>query len=88
MIHVKDHKQLGIFNPFAHLGAKRLALLESSWAHLFREEILHKPPVEKLFPFYDELQGRKSKELYPCNATYVRISSAANFFRRCDKYER
>jgi hypothetical protein len=64
MIHVKDHKQLDMFNPFAHLGVKRLALLEASWAHLFREEILHKLPVEKLFPFYDELQGRKSKELY------------------------
>ena len=64
MIHVKDHKQRDMFNPFAHLGPKRLALLESSWAHLFREEILHKLPAEKLFPFYDEFQGRKTKELY------------------------
>lgn len=64
MIHVKDHKQLDMFNPFAHLGPKRLALLESSWAHLFREEILHNLPAEKLFPFYDEFQGRKTKELY------------------------
>jgi len=38
--------------------------LESSWAHLFREEILHNLPAEKLFPFYDEFRGRKSKELY------------------------
>ena len=64
MINVKDHKQRDMFSPFAHLGVKRLALLEASWAHIFREEILHKLPVEKLFPFYDELQGRKSKELY------------------------
>ena len=64
MIHVKDHKQLDMFNPFAHLGPKRLALLESSWAHLFREEILHNLPAEKLFPFYDEFKGRKTKELY------------------------
>ncbi len=64
MIHVKDHKQRDMFNPFAHLGPKRLALLESSWAHLFREEILHNLPAEKLFPFYDEFRGRKSKELY------------------------
>jgi IS5 family transposase len=64
MIHVKDHKQRDMFNPFAHLGTKRLALLESSWAHLFREEILHKLPAEKLFPFYDEFKGRKTKELY------------------------
>ena len=64
MIYVKDHKQLDMFNPFAHLGVKRLALLESSWAHLFREEILHNLPAEKLFQFYDEFKGRKTKELY------------------------
>ena len=34
MIHVKDHKQRDMFNPFEYLGPKRLALLESSWAHL------------------------------------------------------
>jgi IS5 family transposase len=64
MIHVKDHKQRDMFNPFAHLGPKRLALLESSWAHLFREEILHNLPADKLFRFYDEYKGRKTKELY------------------------
>jgi hypothetical protein len=64
VIHVKDHKQYDMFNPFEHLGPKRLALLESSWAHLFREEILHKLPAEKLFPLYSELTGRRTKELY------------------------
>ena len=64
MIYVKDHKQRDMFSPFARLGTKRLALLESSWAHLFREEVLHNLPVEKLFPLYDEFQGRKTKELY------------------------
>ena len=64
MIHVKDHKQYDMFNPFEHLGPKRLALLESSWAHLFREEILHKLPAEKLFPLYSDLTGRRTKELY------------------------
>ena len=64
MIYVKDHKQRDMFNPFAHLGTKRLAALESSWAHLFREEILHNLPAEKLFQFYDEFKGRKTKELY------------------------
>ena len=64
MIHVKDHKQYDMFNPFEHLGPKRLALLESSWAHLFREEILHKLPVEKLFPLFSEHSGRRTKELY------------------------
>lgn len=64
MIHVKDHKQYYMFNPFAHLGPKRLALLESSWAHLFREEILHKLPAERLFSLYSEHYGRRTKELY------------------------
>lgn len=64
MIHVKDHKQRDMFNPFEYLGPKRLALLESSWAHLFREEILHNLPVEKIFHLYDEFKGRKTKELY------------------------
>jgi hypothetical protein len=64
VIHVKDHKQYDMFNPFEHLGPKRLALLESSWAHLFREEILHKLPAEKLFHLYDEFKGRRTKELY------------------------
>lgn len=64
MIHVKDHKQRDMFNPFEYLGPKRLTLLESSWAHLFREEILHKLPAQKLFHLYDEFRGRKTKELY------------------------
>lgn len=64
MINVKDHKTRDMFNPFEHLGPKRLALIERSWAHLFREEILHKLPVEKLFHLYDELYGRRTKELY------------------------
>lgn len=64
MIHVKDHKQYDMFNPFEFLGPKRLALLESSWAHLFREEILHKLPADKLFGRYNEFKGRRTKELY------------------------
>lgn len=64
MIHVKDHKTRDMFNPFEHLGPKRLALLESTWAHLFREEILHRLPVEKLFSEYSQDLGRKTKELY------------------------
>ena len=64
MIHVKDHKTRDMFSPFEHLGPKRLALMESSWAHLFREEILHKLPVEPLFHLYDPLYGRRTKELY------------------------
>lgn len=64
MVNVKNHKQYDMFPPFEHLGPKRLALLESSWAHLFREEILHKLPAEKLFPLFSQDKGRKTKELY------------------------
>ena len=64
MINVKDHKQCDMFHPFEHLGPKRLALLEYSWAHLFREEILHRLPVEKLFHLYSNQKGRPTKELY------------------------
>lgn len=64
MIHVKDHKQYDMFHPFEHLGPKRLALLQSSWAHLFREEILHRLPVEDLFHLYSDQKGRPTKELY------------------------
>lgn len=64
MIRVKDHKSRHLFTPFEHLGPKRLALLESSWAHLFREEILHRLPVHELFHLYDEFRGRKTKDLY------------------------
>lgn len=64
MINVKDHKQCDMFNPFEYLGPKRIKLLESSWAHLFREEILHHLPVEMLFHHYDEFKGRQTKELY------------------------
>jgi len=64
MIHVKDHKQYDMFNQFDQLGPKRLARLQTSWAHLFREEILHNLPAEKLFPLYSEMFGRRTKELY------------------------
>ncbi|TYT73216.1 transposase, partial [Desulfobotulus mexicanus] len=64
MIYVKDHKQYDMFSPFEHLGPKRLALLESSWAHLFREEILHRLPVKKLFHLFDDGKGRPTKELH------------------------
>lgn len=71
MIHVKDHKQYDMFNPFEHLGPKRLALLQSSWAHMFREEILHRLPAEKLFPLYSEMYGRRTKELYAMLGTVI-----------------
>jgi len=64
MIHTKDHKTLNMFEPFAHLGPKRLKLMEQSWAKLFRDEILPDLPVHKVAKHYDPLKGRPTKELY------------------------
>ena len=63
MFHVKNHKQLHIFDPWAHIGPKRLKLLEDSWSGLFRQEILSELPVEALRKHYHDSDGRPSKEL-------------------------
>lgn len=64
MFHTKDHKTVNMFDPLEHLGPRRRKLLEGSWAHLFREEILPFLPVQKLIVHYSELRGRPTKELY------------------------
>jgi len=64
MFYTKDHKTLNMFDLCGPLGPKRRKLLESSWAHLFREEILPDLPVHKLTGIYSELHGRPTKELY------------------------
>lgn len=64
MVYTKDHKTLNMFEPFAHLGPKRLKLMEQSWAKLFRDGILPDLPVHKVVTHYDSLKGRPTKELY------------------------
>jgi hypothetical protein len=64
MIHFKDHKTLDIFDPFAFLGPKRKRLMDTSWAKLFRDEILPGLPVDKIFKNYHWAMGRPTKELY------------------------
>lgn len=64
MFFTKDHKTPHIFDPFAFLGPKRREKLKSSWARLFREEILMELPVQLLEKHYHPAQGRPSKELY------------------------
>jgi hypothetical protein len=44
MFHVKYHKQLNIFDPWAYLGPKRRKLLDDSCAGLFQQKILPKIP--------------------------------------------
>lgn len=64
MFYTKDHKTGYLFDPFDFLGAQRRKLLDQSWAHLFREEILPELPVETLARHYDPKMGRPTKELY------------------------
>ena len=64
MFHVKTHKQLNIFDPWAHLGPKRRKLLDNSWAGLFQHHILPELPVESLRRHYHDCHGRPTKELY------------------------
>ena len=64
MFYTKDHKTPYMFDPFAFLGPKRRDLLDSTWAGLFKEEILPILPVELLKTAYDDFKGRPTKELY------------------------
>jgi len=64
MINIKDHKTLNIFDRFAFLGPKRKKLIDTSWAKLFRDQILPELPVEKVFKNYHWAMGRPTKELY------------------------
>ena len=64
MFHIKNHKQLNIFDPWDHLGSKRRKMLEKSWAGLFQKKILPTLPVESLRKHYHDSNGRPTKELY------------------------
>lgn len=64
MFHVRDHKTIDMFDRFQHLGPKRRALLDNTWARLFRDEILPNLPVHLLKKHYDSRQGRPTNELY------------------------
>ena len=64
MIKLNDHSQLPLFDPWEFLSPKRRALLDQSWAGLFREEILRTLPVDELKSCFSEVTGRPTKELY------------------------
>lgn len=64
MFFVKDHKTIDMFDRFAHLGPKRRALLDRTWAKLFRDEVLPCLPVHLLKARYDSGNGRPTNELY------------------------
>lgn len=64
MIHIKDHKQTDIFDPWSYMSPKRRDILGRSWAGLFKEHILCELPVKKLATFFDDAFGRPTKELH------------------------
>src|SRR4030042_3238530 len=64
MIHIKNHQQKELFDPWASISPKRRRLLDQSWPGLFKHEILKELPVGKLAPFFRAHFGRPTKELY------------------------
>jgi len=64
MIHVNNHKQMQIFDPWVFLGDKRRKLMDTSWAGIFQKEVLPILPVRELFPHFNASYGRPTKELY------------------------
>jgi len=64
VIYAKDHKTCDMFDPFSHLGPKRLKMLTDSWPGLFRRGLLPNLPVHLLSNYYKRDMGRPTKELY------------------------
>jgi hypothetical protein len=64
MFYTKDHKTIDMFDPYAYLGPRRRNLLDTTWAGIFRNEILPNLPVEILRNSYHDAMGRPTKELH------------------------
>jgi hypothetical protein len=64
MIHIKNHRQKDLFDPWSFLSPKRRELLDNSWAGLFQKELLCELPVSKVAPFFNDDLGRPTKELH------------------------
>jgi len=64
MIHIKDHKQKDLFDPWRFLSPKRRELLDQSWAGLFKKELLCELPVGEVASFFNDDFGRPTKELH------------------------
>jgi len=64
MIHIKDHRQMDLFDPWGFLSPKRRELLDQSWAGLFQKELLRELPVGEVASFFNDDFGRPTKELH------------------------
>lgn len=64
MIHIKNHRQKDLFDPWGFLSPKRRELLDQSWAGLFQKELLCELPVGEVASFFSDDFGRPTKELH------------------------
>lgn len=64
MLTIRDHHTGTLFDPWAHLGVRRRALLDRSWAGVFRMHLLKKLPVARLAGCFHRTHGRPSKDLH------------------------
>lgn len=64
MLHINDHNQLQLFDPWDFLSPKRRKMLDLSWAGLFQKEILRSLPIGIIKPYFSRVTGRPTKELY------------------------
>ena len=64
MIHIKNHRQKDLFDPWSFLSPKRRELLDQSWAGLFQKELLCELPVGEVASFFNDDFGRPTKELH------------------------
>lgn len=64
MYRINDNKQQELFDHWDYMGPSRRKLLQNSWAEMFRNDILHTLPVNKLKDAFHSTMGRPSKELH------------------------
>ena len=64
MIHIKNHRQKDLFDPWSFLSPKRRELLYQPWVGLFQKELLCELPVGEVVPFFTNGFGRPTKEMY------------------------
>lgn len=71
MIHIKNHRQQNLFDPWDFLSPKRREMLKQSWADLFQKELLCELPVGEVATFFNDDFGRPTKELHTALGTLV-----------------
>jgi len=64
MLRINSNLQTTLLDPFEFLGPKRKAMLEGSWAYLFREMLYGELPVDAIKHAFHSDLGRPSKELH------------------------